>query len=145
VASVNKVILIGNAGRDPEMKYLQNGDAICNVTIATSETWKDKTTGEKVEKTEWHRLVFFKRLAEIAGEYIAKGKPIYVEGRLQTRKYEKEGVTHYSTEIVCDKLQLLGGKPAGDEEERPAARPAAKPAAKEKEVDQADFDDDIPF
>jgi single-strand DNA-binding protein len=141
MASVNKVILIGNVGREPELKYLTSGDAICNVTIATSESWKDKTTGEKVEKTEWHRLVFFKRLAEIAGEYALKGKPIYVEGRLQTRKYEKEGQTHYATEIVVDKLQLLGGRPSADDSEERTAKPAARAAAPA----QTDIDDDIPF
>lgn len=143
--SLNKVMLIGHVGRDPEVKYLANGDAVANVTLATTETWKDKSTGEKQEKTEWHRLVFFRRLAEIVSEYVTKGMPIYIEGRLQTRSYEKEGVKHYSTEIVCDQMQMLGRKSdntssddSRDHEERPRSKPAAKPA-------QQDFDEDVPF
>ena len=165
MASVNKVILIGNLGRDPETRYTTGGDAVTNLNIATSETWKDKA-GEKQEKTEWHRVVLFGRQAEIAGEYLKKGRSVYIEGRLQTKKYtDKDGVEKYSTEIVGDRMQLLGSKDGGGggsgggEAEfsgggggnsGPARREggggsagAAKPAAGKKNVD--DFDDDIPF
>jgi single-strand DNA-binding protein len=164
MASVNKVILIGNLGRDPEVRYAPSGSAICNVTLATSRQWKDKTSGEKQEETEWHRVVFYDRLAEIAGEYLKKGRPVYVEGRLKTRKWtDKDGVEKYTTEIVADQMQLLGsreGMGGGDEggggggygragggESRPSARPsapAAKPAAKSS-TGFDDMDDDIPF
>ena len=113
MASVNKVILIGNLGRDPETRYTTGGDAITNLNIATSEQWKDKN-GEKQEKTEWHRVVLFGRQAEIAGEYLKKGRSVYIEGRLQTRKYtDKDGVEKYSTEIVGDRMQLLGSREGG--------------------------------
>ena len=113
MASVNKVILIGNLGRDPETRYTTGGDAIANLNIATSEQWKDKN-GEKQEKTEWHRVVLFGRQAEIAGEYLKKGRSVYIEGRLQTRKYtDKDGVEKYSTEIVGDRMQLLGSREGG--------------------------------
>jgi single-strand DNA-binding protein len=113
MASVNKVILIGNLGRDPETRYTTGGDAICNLNIATSEQWKDKS-GEKQERTEWHRVVLFGRQAEIAGEYLKKGRSVYIEGRLQTRKYtDKDGVEKYSTEIVGDRMQLLGSREGG--------------------------------
>ena len=111
MASINKVILIGNLGKDPEVRYTPNGAAICNIGIATTRSWKDKTSGEKVEETEWHRVVFYDRLAEIAGEYLKKGRPVYVEGRLKTRKWQdKEGVEKYTTEIIADNMQLLGGR-----------------------------------
>jgi len=111
MASINKVILIGNLGRDPEVRYTPSGAAVCNVTIATSRNWKDKTSGEKVEETEWHRVVFYDRLAEIAGEYLKKGRSVYVEGRLKTRKWtDKDGVDKYTTEIVADNMQMLGGR-----------------------------------
>ena len=114
MASVNKVILIGNLGRDPEVRYAPSGSAICNVTIATSRQWKDKTSGEKQEETEWHRVVFYDRLAEIAGEYLKKGRPVYVEGRLKTRKWtDKDGVEKYTTEIRGDRVVLLGGGGGG--------------------------------
>ena len=160
MASVNKVILIGNLGRDPEVRYTPSGAAVCNVTIATSRQWKDKTSGEKQEETEWHRVVFYDRLAEIAGEYLKKGRPVYVEGRLKTRKWQdKEGVDKYTTEIVADQMQLLGsreGMGGGDAEgggaarERsaaPAQRPAAggKPASQKSSTGFDDMDDDIPF
>ncbi len=162
MASVNKVILIGNLGRDPEVRYAPSGSAICNVTLATSRQWKDKTSGERQEETEWHRVVFYDRLAEIAGEYLKKGRPVYVEGRLKTRKWtDKDGVEKYTTEIVADQMQLLGsreGMGGGDEggggggggysRERPAARPpapASKPAASKSNTGFDDMDDDIPF
>ena len=114
MASINKVILIGNLGRDPEVRYTPNGAAICNVTIATSRNWKDKNSGEKMEETEWHRVVFYDRLAEIAGEYLKKGRPVYVEGRLKTRKWtDKDGAEKYTTEIIADNMQLLGGREGG--------------------------------
>ena len=109
MASVNKVILVGNLGRDPEVRYMPNGEAVCNFSIATTENWKDKS-GVKQEKTEWHNIVMYRRLAEIAGEYLKKGRPVYIEGRLQTRKWEKDGVTRYSTEIIGDQMQMLGSR-----------------------------------
>lgn len=156
MASVNKVILIGNLGRDPEVRYAPSGSAICNVTIATSRQWKDKTSGERQEETEWHRVVFYDRLAEIAGEYLKKGRPVYVEGRLKTRKWtDKDGVEKYTTEIVADQMQLLGsregmgdggGEGGGGMRSAPAARPAApKPAAQKSSTGFDDMDDDIPF
>ena len=156
MASVNKVILIGNLGRDPETRYMTNGDAVTNLNIATTETWKDKS-GEKQEKTEWHRVVLFGRQAEIAGEYLKKGRSVYIEGRLQTRKYtDKEGVEKYATEIVGDRMQLLGsreGGGGGDTEfagggGRREAAPAgggSKSGSAGKAPAADDFDDDIPF
>ncbi|TAL76077.1 MAG: single-stranded DNA-binding protein [Burkholderiaceae bacterium] len=159
MASVNKVILIGNLGRDPEVRYSPEGAAICNVSIATTSSWKDKASGEKREETEWHRVVFYNRLAEIVGEYLKKGRSIYVEGRLKTRKWQDKetGADRYSTEIVADQMQMLGGRDGGGDaamgggdsapaqqrsrsaQPRPAA-PQAAPAA-----NLADMDDDIPF
>lgn len=110
MASVNKVILVGNLGRDPETRYMPSGEAVTNVTIATTDTWKDKQSGEKKEATEWHRVVFFRRLAEIAGQYLKKGSQVYIEGSLKTRKYQKDGVDHYATEIVADSMQMLGSR-----------------------------------
>jgi single-strand DNA-binding protein len=147
MASINKVILIGNLGRDPEVRYTTSGAAICNLTIATSRNWKDKTSGDKVEETEWHRVVFYDRLAEIAGEYLKKGRSVYVEGRLKTRKWtDKDGVEKYTTEVIAENMQMLGGREGmggGDEADhaataaastaRPTQRPAAgKPAAPTK-------------
>lgn len=141
---VNKVILIGNLGRDPETKYMPSGDAVTNVSVATTEQWKDKQTGEKVEKTEWHRLVFFKRLAEVAGEYLRKGSTVYIEGRLQTRQWEKDGQTHYTTEVKVDQMQMLGGRggAGGSAPAMPQDRGSAKP---EPVTAEPEFDDDIPF
>lgn len=112
MASVNKVILVGNLGRDPEVRFMPNGEAVCNFSIATTENWKDKS-GVKQEKTEWHNVVMYRKLAEIAGEYLKKGRPVYIEGRLQTRKWEKDGVTRYTTEIIGDNMQMLGSKDSG--------------------------------
>jgi single-strand DNA-binding protein len=153
MASVNKVILIGNLGRDPEVRYAPSGSAICNVTIATSRNWKDKTSGERQEETEWHRVVFYDRLAEIAGEYLKKGRPVYVEGRLKTRKWtDKDGVEKYTTEIVADQMQLLGSREGmGEGESRGSSAPSARPAASKPAAAQRsstgfdDMDDDIPF
>jgi single-strand DNA-binding protein len=162
MASVNKVILIGNLGRDPEMRYAPSGAAICNVTIATSRQWKNKDSGERQEETEWHRVVFYDRLAEIAGEYLKKGKSVYVEGRLKTRKWtDKEGVEKYTTEIIAQEMTMLGGREGGgggmsDEggggapAQRPATAPqrSAAPAGKAPAKSNTgfdDMDDDIPF
>lgn len=166
MASVNKVIIIGNLGRDPEVRYTPSGAAVCNVSVATTRNWKSREGGERQEETEWHRVVFYDRLAEIAGEYLKKGRPVYVEGRLKTRKWQdKDGKDNYTTEIIAEQMQLLGGREdgagggggggygrggsAGDDEaparpaaSRPAPRqaPAAKPAS-----GFDDLDDDIPF
>lgn len=159
---VNKVILIGNVGGDPETRYMPNGNAITNITLATTDSWKDKQTGQQQERTEWHRVVFFGKLAEIAGEYLRKGSQCYIEGRLQTREWEKDGVKRYTTEIVVDmngSMQLLGGRGGNADDapraSRPAAasrpqqsdtRPAAQPAAPQPApADYDSFDDDIPF
>ncbi|BAU49877.1 single-stranded DNA-binding protein [Sulfurifustis variabilis] len=147
---VNKVILVGNLGRDPEVRYSPNGQAIANVTIATTDSWKDKNTGEKQERTEWHRVVFFGRLAEIAGEYLKKGSQIYVEGRLQTRKWQdKDGNERYTTEIVANEMQMLGsrggaGAPS-EATESTAGYEAAPARAGGAKSAPPDFDDDIPF
>lgn len=136
MSSVNKVILVGNVGKDPETKFMSNGDAVTNLTIATSESWKDKS-GDKQEKTEWHRVTFYRKLAEIAGKYLAKGSQVYIEGKLETRKWtDKEGIEKYSTEIIADEMKMLGSKTKED------SKPAAKP-----KVYVAGFneDDDIPF
>ena len=113
MASVNKVILVGNLGRDPEVRFMPNGEAVCNFSIATTDSWRDKN-GQKQERTEWHNIVMYRKLAEIAGEYLKKGRPVYVEGRLQTRKWQtKEGQDRYTTEIVADQMQMLGGREGG--------------------------------
>ena len=156
MASVNKVILVGRLGKDPEVRYLPDGGAVCNITLATSETWKDKTSGEKQEKTEWHRVTFYRKLAEIAGEYLKKGREIYVEGRLETRKWtDKEGRDRYTTEIIANEMQMLGSRPSGGSEamesapKAAAAEPAGggvKPAAKKSGgASFDDMDDEIPF
>ncbi len=157
MASVNKVILVGNLGRDPETRYMPDGGAITNISIATTENWKDKA-GEKQEKTEWHRVAFFGKLAEIAGEYLKKGSQVYVEGRLQTREWEKDGVKRYSTEIIANAMQMLGSRggmgggsgpdrDAGDAPSSSPSRPSSsKPAgAKPAGGKFDDFEDDIPF
>lgn len=151
---VNKVILIGNLGKDPEMRYTASGSAIANITLATSESWKDKQTGENVERTEWHRVVFYQRLAEIVGEYLRKGAKVYVEGRLQTRKWQDKtsGQDRYTTEIIADNMQMLdskGGAPATSlpPYEKTSAMGTASGAtgglAAAPTIDN--FDDDIPF
>ncbi|OWW22345.1 single-stranded DNA-binding protein [Noviherbaspirillum denitrificans] len=163
MASVNKVIIVGNLGRDPETRYMPNGDAVTNIAVATTESWKDKNSGEKKELTEWHRITFYRKLAEIAGQYLKKGSQIYVEGRLQTRKWtDKDGVERYTTEIIADTMQMLGSRQGmggggggggssmdDDYGSAPAprqssgggqARPASRPAP-----NFSDMDDDIPF
>ncbi|KAF0811757.1 Single-stranded DNA-binding protein [Andreprevotia sp. IGB-42] len=166
MASLNKVLLIGNLGRDPETRFLPSGGAVCNFSIATTDSWKDKQTGQKQEKTEWHNITMYGKLAEIAGEYLKKGSAVYVEGRLQTRKWQDKqtGADRYTTEIVADQMQMLGGRggagssaPMGGGDEfnqeysaapSPAPRQqqaaaAPKPAAPARSFD--DFEDDIPF
>jgi single-strand DNA-binding protein len=150
MASVNKVILVGNLGRDPETRYTESGAAITNVSIATSSKWKDKATGEAREETEWHRVAFFGRLAEIAGEYLTKGSSCYVEGRLRTRKWtDKDGVEKYTTEIVADSMQMLGKRDAGgSDHEAPRERASSQPQtprAKQPAANIADMDEDVPF
>lgn len=171
---VNKVILVGTCGQDPEVRYLPNGNAVTNLSLATSEQWTDKQTGQKVEKTEWHRVSMFGKVAEIAGEYLRKGSQVYIEGKLQTREWEKDGIKRYTTEIVVDMqgtMQLLGGRPQGDQQQggnnyqqsapaprqqapRPQSapqpqpqreRPAPQQAAPQPAPDFDSFDDDIPF
>ncbi|MDZ7589859.1 MAG: single-stranded DNA-binding protein [Rubrivivax sp.] len=160
MASVNKVILIGNLGKDPEVRYAPSGSAICNLALATSRQWKDKTSGERQEETEWHRVALFDRMAEVAGEYLKKGKSVYIEGRLKTRKWtDKDGVDRYTTEIMADRMEMLGGREGGggggdDMGAAPAPRrappvssaaaPAPKPAARSS-TGFDDMDDDIPF
>lgn len=143
---INKVILIGNIGDDPITKYLPSGGAVTNVTIATSESWKDKQSGEAKERTEWHRVVFFNRLAEIAGEYLRKGSKVYFEGSLRTRKWQdKDGQDRYTTEIVAGQMQLLDGRPQSSAAPAPAPSPAPAPEARQQSSAYDDFDDDIPF
>ena len=133
---INKVILIGNLGRDPETRYMQSGSAVTSVSIATSKSWKDKNTGQQQERTEWHRVVFFNRLAEIAGEYLKRGSKVYVEGELRTREWEREGQKHYTTEIVANEMQMLSGREQGGQGGNTSSTPPPP---------QDDFDDDIPF
>lgn len=139
---INKVILIGNLGQDPETRYMPSGGAVTNVTLATSETWKDKQTGQPQERTEWHRVVFFNRLAEIAGEYLRKGSKVYIEGSLRTRKWQDKttGADRYSTEIVANNMQMLDSREDGGE-----PLPNQAPAQQQPAQGFDDFDDDIPF
>jgi single-strand DNA-binding protein len=159
MASVNKVIIVGNLGRDPETRYLPSGEAVTNISVATTDTWKDKTSGEKKEQTEWHRVSFFGRLAEIAGEYLKKGSQVYVEGSLRTRKWQdKEGKDRYTTEIRADTMQMLGSRagagearggaaePRGEPRSEPTSAPAKAGAPAKKPAGKFDdMEDDIPF
>ncbi len=150
---VNKVILVGNLGQDPEVKYMPNGNAVANISVATSETWKDKNTGDNQERTEWHRVVMFRRLGEIAGEYLKKGSKVYIEGKLQTRKWQDQnGQDRYTTEIVADQMQMLDsrgggmGDSAGFSQKPAAAQPAGNNAPSAAQTSSPEFvDDDIPF
>ena len=152
---VNKVILLGNLGKDPEIKYMPNGNAVANITLATTETWNDKSSGEKKEKTEWHRIVFFGKLAEIVGQYLKKGSKIYIEGKLQTRKWQgQDGQDRYTTEIVAEQMQMLGSRSGGtanfnDSQPDQSATPTKPEQYSQPQQNSApvqdDFDDDIPF
>ncbi len=157
---VNKVILVGTCGQDPEVRYLPNGTAVTNLSLATSEAWTDKQTGQKVEKTEWHRVVLFGKVAEIAGEYLRKGSQCYIEGKLKTREWEKDGIKRYSTEVHVDingTMQLLGGRPdsqgGGQQQQRQPQQQRQQPRQQQRKAPQQnqqaappdDFDDDIPF
>jgi single-strand DNA-binding protein len=161
MASVNKVIIVGNLGRDPEVRYSGDGASICNISVATTSQWKDKNSGERREETEWHRVVFYGRLAEIAGEYLKKGRSIYLEGRLKTRKWtDKDNIERFTTEVVADQMQMLGGNRT-DDSQAPDAAPAPaeaapaktgrKPRSNAAKPEQqpapalADLDDDVPF
>ncbi len=162
MASVNKVIIVGNLGRDPETRYMPNGEAVTNIAVATTDTWKDKQTGEKKEQTEWHRITFYRRLAEVAGQYLKKGSQVYIEGRLQTRKWtDKENIERYTTEIIADTMQMLGsrqgmgGGSAMDDDYSAGSAPATAPRQNSAPARQSapskpapnfsDMDDDIPF
>lgn len=163
MASINKVILVGNLGRDPETRYAPSGDAICTVSIATTDRWRDKTSGEMKDQTEWHRVVFFGKLAEVAGQYLRKGRQVYVEGSLRTRKWtDKDGQEKYTTEIRADVMQMLGTREgmgeapssrsqdegSGDYNAPRPAQNTARPAAASSQPPSGgmgDFDDDIPF
>lgn len=166
MASVNKVIIIGNLGRDPEIRYMPSGDAVATLAVATTDSWKDKTTGEKKEQTEWHRISFFGRTAEVAGQYLKKGSQVYVEGSLRTRKYtDKDGVEKFATDIRGDTLQMLGSRQGGggnsgggdgmddggyssappQQQQRPAPQAAAPRPAPKPAPNFSDMDDDIPF
>lgn len=152
MASVNKVIIVGNLGRDPDVRYSPDGAAICNISIATSSHWKDKTSGERREETEWHRIVFYNRLAEIAGEYLRKGSSVYIEGRLKTRKWQDKetGTDRYSTDIIADQMQMLGSREGGEAapaalQARSRATPVSTGTAPTSGASLADMSDDIPF
>lgn len=137
MASLNKATLIGNLGADPEVRYMTNGDCVCNIRLATTETWKDKASGEQQEATEWHRVTFYRRLGEVAGQYLKKGSQVYIEGKLTTRKWQdKDGQDRYTTEIVANEMKMLGGRRDGESGKQQQARPAAS---------VNDLDDDIPF
>lgn len=153
---VNKAIIVGHLGQDPDMRSLQNGDAVCSISVATSESWKDKNTGEAKEKTEWHRIVAFRRLAEIMGEYLTKGSPVYIEGKLRTRKWQdQDGNDRYTTEIVADQMQMLGGRSdgqqrgdsqrSGGQQQRGSGQQRGGQRQAPPDNYGGDFDDDIPF
>ncbi|MGE0383440.1 MAG: single-stranded DNA-binding protein [Gammaproteobacteria bacterium] len=144
---VNRAIIVGRLGQDPEVRYTAGGTAAVNISVATSEAWKDKQTGEQQERTEWHKVTMFGRLAEVAAEYLRKGAQVYIEGRIQTDKYEKDGVERYVTKIIANEMQMLGSRGGGDapaNEERPARRAAGKPP-QQQHGPVEDFDDKIPF
>jgi len=144
---VNKVVLIGRLGADPETRYMPSGDAVTNIRIATSESWKDKDSGEQKERTEWHRIVFFKKLAEIAAEYLRKGSQVYIEGRIRTQKWQdRDGNDRYTTEIVANEMQMLGGRSESGGANRSADSSTKEgEAATNEPAPAGDFDDDIPF
>ena len=144
MSGVNKVILIGNLGADPEIRHLQNGVSVANFRIATSEVYKDKTTGEKREQTEWHSIVAWRGLAEITEKYLKKGSKVYIEGKLRTRKWEKDGIDRYTTEIMADEMSLLD-RPTGERSSEPAPQRQAQATTASAAADQGDDDDDLPF
>lgn len=144
-SGINKAIIVGNLGQDPEVKYTTNGNAVCNISVATSESWKDKQTGEQQEKTEWHRIVMFRRLAEIAGEYLKKGSKVYIEGKIQTRKWQdQQGNDRYSTEVIADQMQMLDSR-GGNGNNQDYNQGYQPPAAPQQSMGGDSFDDDIPF
>jgi single-strand DNA-binding protein len=166
MASVNKVIIVGNLGRDPETRYMPNGEAVTNIAVATTESWKDKSSGEKKEITEWHRITFYRKLAEIAGQYLKKGSQVYIEGRLMTRKWtDKESIERYTTEIIADTMQMLGNRqgggddygngndrhPQGNQQRQPQGNDRQQHGGQQRQGNQRpapsynDMDDDIPF
>ena len=146
MASVNKAIILGNIGKDPEVKYTASGEAICNITVATSESWKDKATGEKKELTEWHRISFFGKLAEICGQYLKKGSQVYVEGSIRTRKWtDKEGQERYTTEIRGDEMKMLGGKDSGHSDKSSSPSKEFPPSGNKPKPQFDDLGSDIPF
>lgn len=136
MSGINKAIVLGRVGQDPELRYMTSGEAVCNLSIATSTEWKDKQTGEKKQNTEWHKIVLYKGIAEVAGKYLKKGSQVYIEGKLKTRKWFKDGVDHYTTEIIGNEIQLLGSKV--EREEQPSGSSVIP-------TDHNSFDDDIPF
>ncbi len=150
---VNKVILVGNVGSDPETRYLPSGGAVTNFSLATSEVWKDKNTGQQQERTEWHRVTMYQRLAEIAAEYVRKGSKLYVEGSLRTRSWEQDGVKRYSTEIIANEMQMLDSRGGGGGDNYQPSQPSAqgqgggqqRPSSQPTPADFDNFDDDIPF
>jgi len=143
---INKVILVGNLGADPETRYMPNGTAVTNIRVATTESWKDKDTGDQKENTEWHRVVFFGRLAEIVAEYLRKGSQVYIEGKLRTRKWQdREGNDRWSTEVVANEMQMLGGRPGSNAPAQAPAPAAAQVGADAPQPPPGEFDDDIPF
>ncbi len=153
MASINKVIIVGNLGRDPENRYMPSGEQVTSIAVATTDRWRDKASGEQKEATEWHRVSFFGKLAEIAGQYLKKGSQVYIEGRLRTRKYtDKEGIERYATEIIADTMQMLGSRPGqgepvedrGGQSRQPAGGGASRPAPS-RAPNLSDMDDDIPF
>ncbi|MDO4698338.1 MAG: single-stranded DNA-binding protein [Pasteurellaceae bacterium] len=154
MAGINKVIIIGRLGNDPELRTMPNGDQSAKISVATSESWTDKNTGEKREQTEWHQVIAFRQLAEIFDKYLKKGSQVYLEGKLRTRKWQhQDGTDRYTTEIIADKLEMLGSKDSGNSNNNWATEPQGKPVAKSKpksddiltEDEQRDFDDEIPF
>ena len=143
---INKVIIVGNLGADPETRYMPSGSAVTNLSVATSEQWKDKQTGEQKERTEWHKVVFFDRLAEVAAEYLRKGSQVYVEGRLQTRKWQdRDGNDRWTTEVIADEMQMLGGRGGGGGAAPMSSGQDSGPPSAPPDTGPDDFDDDIPF
>ncbi|MCH7821424.1 MAG: single-stranded DNA-binding protein [Proteobacteria bacterium] len=143
---INKVILVGNLGADPETRYMPSGSAVTNITVATNESWKDKQTGEQKDRTEWHKVAMFNRLAEVAAEYLRKGSQVYIEGKLRTRKWQdRDGNDRYTTEIIADEMQMLGGRGGGGSAPMDSSSSSASSVSEPPKPGPDDFDDDIPF